>query len=272
MGNDLNKENGNAIAQLECIVAQLRHPETGCPWDIKQDFDSIIPCTLEEVYEVVDAIQSRDWDNLKEELGDLLMQVVFYAQLAKEEDLFQLDDVIQGLNDKLIRRHPHVFQQQTANTAEEALGFWEQEKAKEKDKQSREQQSILDSVPRSLPALSRAYKVQKKCAKHGFDWNELPPVIDKIHEELEEVRVEINAETLDQERIADELGDLLFANVNLVRHLGHDPEVVLRKACQKFERRFKGVEQAIVEKGKTLKECTLSEMDVEWDRIKKAEK
>ncbi len=259
------------IEELVTIMSKLREPEKGCPWDLKQNFDTIIPHTIEETFEVVDAIHNKDWNNLKEELGDLLFQVIFYSHLAKEEALFDFNEVVETANEKLMRRHPHVFSQVSFQSVAEIKANWEQEKAREREAQGKQPQSILDSVPRSLPALSRAAKIQKQCAKHGFDWDTLEPVADKVKEEVDEVLEETLQETLDDNAIEEELGDLLFAAVNLARHLGKDPEVALRKANHKFERRFKGVERLVGEKGKQLEDFNLQQLDEMWERIKESE-
>ncbi|WP_261815966.1 nucleoside triphosphate pyrophosphohydrolase [Vibrio gallicus] len=259
------------LQQLLEIMATLRDPNKGCPWDIKQSFDSIVPHTIEETYEVVDAIQNQDWSNLKEELGDLLFQIVFYAQLAKEQNLFEFDDVLEGVNEKLMRRHPHVFGEQQFATEADIAKNWEQEKAKEKARVGKIEQSILDSVPRSLPALSRADKVQKRCAKFGFDWDTIGPVVDKVHEEAQEVLDEALCVPLSQPRVEEEVGDLLFASVNLARHLGCHPEVALNKANLKFERRFRAVEQKVKENGVIFENCDLDYLDSLWEQVKAEE-
>lgn len=260
------------LDRLTQIMQQLRDPESGCPWDKKQTFESIVPHTIEETYEVVDAIHNQDWVNLKEELGDLLFQVVFYSQLAKEQNLFDLEDVIEGISDKLERRHPHVFGDSNINTEQELNENWEQQKQREKAQVGKVEKSVLDSVPASLPALSRANKLQKKCAKFGFDWGELKPVVDKIQEEIVEVMDEVEKPNINQNAIEEELGDLLFANVNFVRHLSVDPEVALRKANLKFETRFRGVEKLATQNGKLLQDYNLEQLDRFWEQIKRNEK
>ncbi|PKG39929.1 nucleoside triphosphate pyrophosphohydrolase [Psychromonas sp. Urea-02u-13] len=264
------------LASLLNIMHSLRDPETGCPWDKKQTFASVVPHTIEEVYELADAIELNDFSDLKGELGDLLFQVVFYAQIAKEQGLFEFSDILETLNEKLIRRHPHVFAQ-TAFTDEQAVhANWEKEKQKERLKKStsmNQQESVLDNIPLALPALNRAYKIQKRCANVGFDWAELEPVVAKIHEEIDEVLVEVKRTDLTDEqrkiRIEDELGDLLFANVNLVRHLSADPETVLRQANKKFEKRFRLVEQTVIKQGKQMQDCSLEELEAIWVEVKK---
>ncbi len=258
------------IDRLLEIMAQLRNPEGGCPWDVEQDFQSIAPHTLEEAYEVVDAIYEGDMNNLREELGDLLLQVVFHAQMAKEENLFDFDDVAQAINDKLIRRHPHVFGNADIKTAEAQTEAWEQIKAEERAAKGQPENptSLLDDVPQALPALTRAAKLQKRAAKVGFDWPDIAPVFGKIDEEMGELKEAISAE--DTENIRNEMGDVLFACANLARKLGVDPEDALRHTNRKFTRRFQFIEQSLAKKGKTPIESDLTEMDALWETAKKS--
>lgn len=251
------------------LISALRDPENGCPWDIKQTYQTMIPCLLEESYEVVDAIEKQDTDNLKEELGDLLLQVVFLSQLATEENKFTFDDVVNNVAEKIVRRHPHVFGDKKATNADEALQSWNAVKAKEKANNA--QISILDQIPQAFPALMRAEKIQKACAKVGFDWENLEPVIAKVEEELDEVKQELAKPVRNQQKIGEEMGDLLFATVNLSRHLRCPAEESLRQANQKFVRRFQGVEQKLREQNKTLQQSSLAEMDYFWNEVKKEE-
>jgi ATP diphosphatase len=264
------------IEQLLEIMQQLRDPENGCPWDSKQTFQSIVPHTIEEAYEVADAIEQKDFSELKAELGDLLFQVVFYAQLAKEQNLFEFKDIIDTLSEKLIRRHPHVFAQTKFADEQAVHANWEAEKEKERALKAQAENnvvSVLDNIPAALPALNRAYKIQKRCANVGFDWDSLPPVVDKIKEEIDEVLHEVLRDDLNvqqkQARIEDELGDLLFANVNLVRHLHCNPEQVLRQANSKFEKRFRRVEFELLKQGRQISDCPLDELENIWQKIKK---
>lgn len=266
------KQEGYSLDDLLGIMAALRDPVSGCPWDKKQNFASIVPHTLEEAYEVADTIERGALNELPSELGDLLFQVVFYAQLGKEQAQFDFNDVVQAISDKLVRRHPHVFADAELKNAAQVQANWEHTKAQERQALDANATSALDDIPRNLPALSRANKIQKRCSAVGFDWQELPPVIDKIHEELDEVLAELGPagaeQQRDQARIADELGDLLFACVNLVRHLKKDPETVLRGANNKFERRFRAVEVALQADGKCSQDCSAAELDDYWRQAK----
>ncbi|PHM38975.1 nucleoside triphosphate pyrophosphohydrolase [Xenorhabdus mauleonii] len=255
-----------SIERLKGIMAQLRHPEDGCSWDKVQTSASIAPYTLEETYEVLDAIERNDANDLKEELGDLLFHIVFYAQMAQEQQQFDFDDICEAVCDKLERRHPHIFNQQAETHGEEVAGSWEQRKTTERAEKN--QHSVLDDIPASLPALMKAYKIQRRCASVGFDWDTLGPVLDKVYEEIDEVMDEAQQAVVDEARLEEELGDLLFSVVNLSRHLEHDPEMALQKACNKFEKRFRNVEKLILDKGLSLETATLEEMDEMWQRVK----
>lgn len=254
----------NVFDQLTQIMVRLRDKETGCPWDIEQDFRSILPHTLEEAYEVADAIEREDFDDLKEELGDLLLQVVFHAQMAKEEGLFSIDDVLTELNDKLVRRHPHVFGDENAYAASDVEDIWEAEKAKEKHAEVNK--SALDGVTKHLPALLRAQKLQKKAAKTGFEWQSLSGFIDKCHEELDELKEAISACNPDD--IEDELGDVLFCFVNLARHLKVNAEESLRKANNKFINRFNKMEYLAQKESKVISDLSVDQMLNLWSQVK----
>lgn len=268
------------LDDLLYLMARLRDPLRGCPWDLKQTYASLVPHTLEEAYEVADAIERADFAHLPSELGDLLFQVVYYSQLANEEQRFAFADVVDGITRKLLRRHPHVFPEGSlygdaaAPSLDEASirRRWEEIKAEERAEQAAapEQLSLLADIPQALPALSRAAKLQKRAAQSGFDWPAPEPVLDKVLEELEEVRDAMRQQ--DPQAIAEELGDLLFAGVNLSRHLGVDPEAALRAASHKFERRFQFIEQAVRQSGRQLEQCTLGELDALWDQAKQQEK
>lgn len=251
------------------IIAQLRDPEHGCPWDIKQDFNSMLPHLLEETYEVAEAIHTQDRSALREELGDLLLQVVFLSQLAKEEGTFDFYDVLSDIHQKIVYRHPHVFGDTKAADSDEALANWEAQKAN--DAKHQQHESILDDLPFALPALTRAYKIQKRCAKVGFDWDNPQDVLAKVEEELDEVKAEIANYPTSQAALFEELGDLLFATVNLCRHYQLEAESGLREANAKFERRFRKVEAAVKAQGKAVSECNLMELDAIWHQIKSLE-
>lgn len=258
------------IDQLLDIMKKLRDPDGGCPWDLEQDFSTIAPHTIEEAYEVAEAIAKGDMDELKDELGDLMFQVVFYAQMAKESGDFDFNDVIEAISEKMIRRHPHVFGSADIATAEVQTVAWEETKAREraaKTATSGKAPSALDGVAETLPALTRAVKLQKRAARVGFDWPSITPVFDKIEEELGELRTEID-DGGSKDRIAEEYGDLLFVLANLGRHLELDPETVLRGANRKFIRRFQKVEETIENKGKKIIDSSLEEMDAIWNEIR----
>jgi ATP diphosphatase len=273
-----------SINKLRWIMSELRDPETGCPWDIKQDFASITSHTLEEAYEVVDAIEQGDFVELEKELGDLLFQVIFYSQLGKEQQYFDFDSVIAAICEKLIRRHPHVFAQVNLQTDEQIKTNWENEKALERQEKSQKQTSssggtsdlthlsILADIPKNLPALSQAAKIQKRCSHVGFDWDNMTDVFAKIEEEMQEVKEELAADSIDKKALAEEIGDLMFAVVNLCRHAKEDPETLLRQANKKFTRRFVGVEEQVNQSGKTFTEHDLAELENYWQQVKVQEK
>ncbi|MFD0987200.1 nucleoside triphosphate pyrophosphohydrolase [Methyloligella solikamskensis] len=261
---------------LLAIMRRLRDPETGCPWDAKQDFSSIAPYTIEEAYEVADAIARDDCAGLKDELGDLLFQVVYHAQMADEEDAFGFGDVVDAIAAKMVRRHPHVFEDPALRDSFLGSGRWDEIKAQEKEEEKRangEQgapSSLLDDVPLPLPALIRAVKLQKRAAKVGFDWPDMAPVFDKAEEEFGELKEAIQSG--DQAHVEEEFGDLLFVMANLSRHLKIDPEAALRGANEKFRRRFQAIEQALKDDAKPIADATLEEMDALWDAAKEQEK
>ncbi|HEV2626556.1 MAG TPA: nucleoside triphosphate pyrophosphohydrolase [Xanthobacteraceae bacterium] len=259
------------IGRLLEIMAALRRPETGCPWDLAQNFSTIAPYTLEEAYEVADAIARGDLVDLKDELGDLLLQVVFHARMAEEQGAFDFDDVVQAITEKLIRRHPHVFGDERSETPRAVEGLWERIKAEEKAGKTAAQDGALSGVPVALPALTRALKLQVKASKVGFDWKDPRAVLHKIREEADEIEAELNRAEMNEAATAAEVGDLLFAVVNLARHFSVDPEGVLRQTNQKFERRFASIERALAARGKGPRDSTLAEMDALWNEAKEAE-
>ncbi|MDF3030001.1 MAG: mazG [Moraxellaceae bacterium] len=258
----------DAMHRLLAIMARLRDPERGCPWDLEQDFSTIAPYTLEEAHEVADAIARGDFRNLEEELGDLLLQVVFHAQMASEQQLFDFEAVARGIADKLIRRHPHVFPggrldgDTVAIASTEVSANWENIKAAEKAARGEQPKRLLDGVASGLPGLARAEKLQKKAGKVGFDWNDPRAVIAKLREELDEIEAEL--EEGDRQSQEDELGDLLFCVVNLARHLELDSEMALKKANAKFERRFGYIEDALAARGLQFADVSLDEMEALW--------
>lgn len=252
------------IERLIEIMRRLRAPEDGCPWDLEQNFATIAPYTIEEAYEVADAIERHDLEDLRDELGDLQLQVVYHAQMAAETGAFDFADVVTGICEKMIRRHPHVF-----GDAESA--DWEAIKAEEKAQRGRSRDSVLDDVPAALPALTRAEKLQKRAARVGFDWPQTDMVIDKLVEEAREL-LEAHRDGGSPEAVAEELGDLLFVAANLARHLKVDPEAALRGANAKFVRRFGKIEEALAAEGRKPEDSTLEEMDRLWDKAKAAEK
>ncbi len=259
----------NQIERLLKIMSRLRDPQTGCPWDKQQTFATIAPYTLEETYEVLDAIAREDFDDLRGELGDLLFQVVFYAHMAQEQGRFDFNDICAAISDKLERRHPHIFADGDASTSEEVLIRWEQIKTAERGEKN--QLSAVDDIPHALPALLRAHKIQKRVAAVGFDWDTLGPVLEKVHEEIDEVMFEAQQAVVDQQKLEEEMGDLLFAVVNLSRHLGVKAETALQKANFKFEGRFRQVEQQITAQGLTLPGATLEQMEDAWQEVKRQE-
>lgn len=260
------------LSDLVAVMAALRTPNTGCPWDLEQDFASIAPYTIEEAYEVADAIARKDMAHLKEELGDLLLQAVYHAQLATEIKAFTIDDVIDGITRKMIRRHPHVFGDEAARTAGVAKDFWEKIKAEEKAARGIVEgpKGVLSDVPVGMPALTRAVKLQSKAARVGFDWPTIAPVLAKIREEVAELEEVVGG--TDRARIEDEYGDLLFVMANLARHLEIDPEAALRGTNAKFVRRFEYIEAALAATGKTPAQSDLAEMDALWNEAKAPEK
>ena len=260
------------IDRLIEVMARLRDPANGCPWDLQQDFASIAPYTIEEAYEVAAAIEDGDMAELKDELGDLLLQVVFHARMAEESGAFAFEDVAAAISDKMIRRHPHVFGGDAVETAEDVKLSWEEIKAAERAEKARDSGiSALDGVSKGLPALLRATKLQKRAARVGFDWPESSQVFLKIDEELSELKEEIESGA-EHDRLEDELGDLFFVLVNLARHLKVDPEAALRRCNGKFERRFRALERDLTETGRSLNDASLEEMEAGWQAAKQEEK
>lgn len=257
---------GEKFQRLVEIMARLRG-EGGCPWDREQTFDSIKPYTLEETYEVLDAIDRRDWGDLAEELGDFLLQAVFYAQMASEQNLFDISTALDAINSKLVRRHPHVFGDESAANAGDVKRIWGEVKAAEKKEKGKEAQGLLDPVPRALPALVEAQQIASRAAGAGFDWENAGQVIDKLHEELREF--EGARRNASQDEMEDELGDLLFVIVNIARFVKVDPEQALRRTNAKFRRRFAHIESRLAERGKKLEDSSIEEMEELWQESKR---
>jgi MazG family protein len=261
------------MQRLLAIMARLRDPQAGCPWDLEQSFATIAPYTIEEAYEVADAIERRDLSHLREELGDLLLQVVFHARIAEEQEAFAFNDVAEAICAKMIARHPHVFGDADIETAEAQTKAWEELKAAERAAKAGDAlASTLDGVPLALPALLRAIKLQNRAARVGFDWPSTDQVIDKIVEEARELAEAKAHADEDRDHLEEEMGDLLFVAANLARHLKIDPETALRRANAKFERRFRHIERGLAAQGRKLGEATLAEMDALWDEAKRLER
>jgi len=258
-----------SVTRLRTLMKKLRDPNTGCPWDRAQTFNTIAPYTIEEAYEVADAIERKDMTDLKEELGDLMFQVIFYAQMAEEKQLFDFDEICDGLTEKMVRRHPHVFSGQNDRTSREQKEVWESIKAKEraaKQIANKQPVSVLSDVPITLPAMTRAEKLQKRAARVGFDWPDLTGVIDKITEEAKELAHA--SQIQDANSIEDEMGDLLFAVINLSRKLHVDPETALRRTNKKFTTRFHYIEEQAQKSGTAIEALTLDEMEAYWQKAK----
>lgn len=267
MSESSTETTGQKFERLVAIMARLRAPD-GCPWDREQTFDTIKPYTLEECYEVLDAIDRKDWRALAEELGDYLLQAVFYAQMAAEQDLFSVDEALDAINRKLVRRHPHVFGDANAETPDDVKRRWDQIKKEEKAERGEGQQNLLDSVPRSMPALVEAQQIASKAARTGFDWDNIEQVFEKMHEELNELAQARRSAV--HEEIEDEFGDILFVLVNVARFLKIDPEQALRRTNAKFRVRFGYVEDRLRERGKTLEQSDITEMEDLWQQAKRS--
>lgn len=260
-----------SIQELLDIMTRLRDPVQGCPWDKSQTFESIIPHTLEETYEVIDAIERAEPQDIKVELGDLLLQILFYCQIGKEKSWFDFHDVVSALEEKLIRRHPHIFSgEKMHNTAEEQHNLWEALKEKERQKKQQSTPGVLADIPKNLPALVRAQKLQARAARVGFDWPHIRFVLDKIQEEIKEFEESYTQN--DKMALEEELGDILFVCANLARHIKSDAETILRRANDKFERRFSGVESRVNQSGQSWEAFTLEALDQFWDEVKIEEK
>ena len=263
------------LEKLLQIMVDLRNPKDGCPWDVKQTFESIAAYTVEEAYEVADAIERKDMDDLKNELGDLLFQVVFHAQMAAEKNLFDFSDVVNEINNKLVRRHPHVFsdpiEKSSARDEEQLNRDWEEHKKKERSQKGQSggnsSTGYLNGIVSAMPALRWSEKIQKRASHHGFDWDTIEPVFAKIYEEIDELKTEIAIDN-NQERISDEMGDILFASVNLAKHVGVNPEQALRDSNRKFISRFEVVEKLLGEDGKQMEECSVAVLEAYWRKAK----
>lgn len=255
----------NDLEKLKKITQQLRDPLTGCPWDIEQTFDSIAYCSIEEAYEVVEAIEEKDYEQLKSELGDLLFQVIFHSEIANEKNLFNFDDIVESISTKLISRHPHVFGDEKINDAKTQTDQWEKKKLEE-IKLAGGQKSILDGIGKNQTALNTAFKIGKRARSVGFDWNDTDGVVLKIREELSELTEAMDAKN--QSAIEEEMGDLLFTMVSLSRHLSKNPETALRKATNKFEKRFKLMEKKLEQKNKEFSELSFDDMNTLWNQVK----
>lgn len=264
----MNLEDMPAMDKLLKIMSQLRDPDAGCGWDLKQNFNSIVPHTLEEAYEVADCIERGDLSELKAELGDLLFQIVFYAQLANEQQLFDFDDVVNTLNQKLVRRHPHVFDKPQHLSDEQLSAQWQAIKATERAEKAPVQAPLWQDIPTAMPSLSKAKKIQQRVSGLGFDWPSYHGAVDKVAEEVDEVKEALAVDPY-SEHSAEEVGDLLFATVNVARHIKRDPEQLLRSANDKFSARFEKVQAYLHARGQSLDSASLEEMDAAWDAIKK---
>ncbi len=265
--NSLTNNNFPGVAALLEVMRRLRDPETGCPWDLKQTLTSLIPYTIEEAYEVAAALTEGNTDDIKDELGDLLFQVVFYTQLTSEQGLFDFDQVAQQTADKLIRRHPHVFGDTTAQTDAEIKQQWEQIKQQERADKGADE-SVFAGIPANLPSMLLAQKLQKRAATVGFDWEHLAPVLAKIKEEIAEVEEELERTPPSQDAIEDEIGDVLFAVVNLARHAQVNPEHALRRTNLKFKQRFQAIERRLAKQNQRAEDLNLEQLEAEWQRVK----
>ena len=268
---DFTQKDHYNLDDLLTIMRRLRDPETGCPWDLKQDYASLVPMTLEEAYEIADAVDRQDWQELQEELGDVLLHLVFYAQLAQEEQRFDFADVLTSICEKMIRRHPHIFANETATNSDAVKQRWESIKQQERQRKNKHNpDDFFSGITPALPALKHSIKLKKRAATIGFDWQNWQQVSEKVREELQEVEQSIHADE-GQQRIEEELGDLLFSVANLAAHLKIDPENALRKANHKFSQRVNQMVTLLKSEGHTLNDCDLQTMDTAWERIKKRE-